>query len=326
MFNAWLLKLSSRFGLLLIAVSANAGEAILSESLQLTVPQLRYQTKAAPDQWLWANLQYLPNQDGQILFAVKAYGQTTPSNTPALLPLASISDQGAPQITALTADSAMLTFKASTPLACSVVYGTDSQFGAVATDANMNGGALTEHHPIMTGLKADTDYFYRLQGTAPNGNLYWSDIGSFRTPAASPVTRVNYAALANGGGIGAVSSNFGSVGNDKTWGANSAIDGSNATAWSSNGDGNNAFIEISLMKATAIKTVEVWSRSMNDGSAKIRSFTITVDSGQIFGPFVLENTDKAYSFPVTAITKNVRLNVVDSTGGNTGLIEFGAYN
>lgn len=330
MFNALSPKSSGHLALLLIITlsfaNASANEALLSESLQLTVPSMRYQTKAAPDQWLWANLQYLPSQDGQILFAVKEYGSTTPSNMPALLPLASISDQGAPQIINITTDAATLSFKASTPLACSVVYGTNNQFDAVATDLNMNGGALTEHHPIMTGLKPNTDYFYRLQGSAPNGNLYASDIGSFHTPAAVAATRINYAALSNGATISKVSSNFGGVSNDKTWGANNAIDNSSATAWSSNGDGNNAFIEISLAKASAINTVEVWSRAMSDGTAIIRSFTLTVDSGQVFGPFMLVGTDKAYSFSVVATTQKLRLNVLYSTGGNTGLVELGVYN
>ncbi|NOT85887.1 MAG: hypothetical protein HOP02_14150 [Methylococcaceae bacterium] len=327
MFKILQSKSGSNFVFLLMVASqgASANEAVLSENLQLTVPSLRYQTKAAPDQWLWANLQYLPSQDGRILFTVKDYGQTTPNNTPALLPLASISDQGAPQISTLTSDAATLSFKASTPLACSVVYGTDRQFGFVATDLNMNGGALTEHRPIMTGLKPNTDYFYRLQGSASNGNLYASDIGSFHTPDAAPTTRFNYAALANGASISKVSSNFGAVSNDKTWGANSAIDGSSATAWSSNGDGNNAAIEINLAKTTAISTVEVWSRAVSDGTAIIRSFTLTVDSGQVFGPFTLPGTDKAYGFSVIATTQKLRLNVVDSTGGNIGLVELSVY-
>ncbi|MEQ1637930.1 MAG: fibronectin type III domain-containing protein [Methylococcales bacterium] len=308
-----------------VAQTVLANEALLTETLQLSIPQIRYQTKAAHDQWLWANLQYTPSQDGRLLFLVKEYGQATALDVPLLLPLSSISDHGAPQITQLNSDSARITYRASTPLACSVVYGTDRQFGAVATDPNMNGGALTEHHPVMTGLKADTDYFYRLQGTAANGNLYWSEIGSFHTPVAEATTHVNLAALSNGARVYKVSSNFGGVSNDKTWGANSAIDGSAASAWSSNGDGDNAFIEISLSNVAAIKTVEVWSRSMTDGSAKIRRFTVTVDSGQVFGPFTLASTDKAYSFDLNATTKNLRFNIVESSGGNTGLIEFGVY-
>lgn len=319
------LVLTLAVSLTVAADAVNANEAVLSESLQFSVPALRYQNKTAPDQWLWANLQYLPSQDGRILFAVKEYGPASPMDVPVLMPLASISDQGPPQVTNLTSDSATLIYKASTPLACSVVYGTDRQLGAVATDPAMNGGALTEHRPVMTGLKANTDYFYRLQGSAPNGHLYWSDIGSFHTPAVPASNRINFAALANGATISKVSSNFGGASNDKTWGANSAIDGSSATAWSSNGDGNNAAIDVNLAKATAINTVEVWSRFMSDGTAKIRTFTITVDSGQVFGPFMLESTDKAYSFSVVATTQKVRLNVLDSSGGNTGLVELGVY-
>jgi hypothetical protein len=302
-----------------------AQEAVLSETLQLSISQLRYQPKAAPEQWLWAHLDYVPMPNGQMLFAVKNYGQVVPANTPVLMPLASISDQGPPKISFLNSHAAELTFKASTPLACAVVYGTSRQFGALATDPSMDGATLTEHHPVMSGLNADTDYFYRVQGSAANGTLYWSNIGSFHTPASSATPSMNVAALANGAFVSKVSSNFGGVSNDKTWGANSAIDASSATAWSSNGDGNQAFIEITLAKAATIKTVEVWSRAMNDGSAKIRRFTVTVDSGQVFGPFTLVDTDKAYSFAVNALTKTLRFTVVDSAGGNTGFIELAAY-
>ena len=311
--------------LCVVAEAIRADEAVLSDNFNLDIPNLRIQSKATPEQWLWAKLQYQPRQDGEILFKVTGYGETDRNNLPALLPLASISDQGPPQISTLTSDTARLTYKASTPLACAVVYGTNRQFGAVATDANMNGGALTEHHPIMTNLKPDTDYFYRLQGSAPNGNLYWSEVQSFHTPAAASTNRINFASLANGASISKVSSNFGSVRNDQTWGANSAIDGSSATAWSSNGDGNNAFIEITLAKATAINSVEVWSRAMSDGSAIIRSFNITVDSGQVFGPFTLTDTEKAYAFPLVTTTKSLRLKVIESTGGNTGLVEWGIF-
>lgn len=310
---------------LVAAQSIRADEALLSDSFHLSIPNLRYQSKAALEQWLWANLQYQPSQDGQILFRVTGFGETNRSSLPALLPLASISDQGPPQITTVNSDSARLTFRASTPLACSVVYGTDRNFGAVATDPNMNGAAVTEHYPLMAGLKPDTDYFYRLQGSARNGNLYWSEVLTFHTPAAKPTSGFNLASLANGASIANVSSNYAGVTSDKIWGANSAIDGSSNTAWSSNGDGNKAFIEINLPKATAINSVLVWSRSMSDGSAIIRSFSLTNDAGQVFGPFSLPNADQAYSFPLVTTTKTLRLNVVDSTGGNTGLIEFGVY-
>jgi hypothetical protein len=134
----------------------------------------------------------------------------------------------------------------------------------------------------------------------------------------------NLLSINNGASVTAVSSNFGGAENNQAWGANSAIDGSTNSAWSSNGDGDDAFIEISLPVAEYIGTVEVWSRFMNDGSAKIFSFTITLDD-DVLGPFSLPDTKQAYQFEINKTSSSIRLDIVSSSGGNTGLIEFSAF-
>ena len=48
-------------------------------------------------------------------------------------------------------------------------------------------------------------------------------------------------------------------------------------------------------------------------------------AGDVFGPFVLGDAEKIYRFDVDITTQLLRVNVVDSSGGNTGLVEFGAY-
>jgi hypothetical protein len=230
-----------------------------------------------------------------------------------------------PQIVDITDADAVLIFESSIPLACSVVYGKTPDYGQIAVDQDMNGGAHTDHHPLLLGLEPDTEYHYRVQGTAADGTLYVGEDGTFRTLPAQETTEVNLASLQAGARVVAASSNFGGAANDGTWGANSAIDGNRGTAWSSNGDGNDAFIEIELAEPAQVYAVEVWTRSMSDGTAQVLAFTLTTDRGDVLGPFELADAAEPYRFDIDVVTHSLRLDVVDSSGGNTGLVEFAVY-
>ena len=231
-----------------------------------------------------------------------------------------------PTVTDLTASEGVLVFNSSVPLVCSVVYGETPEFGMIATDADMGGGAHTDHHAVLVGLKPDTEYFYRVQGAGADGAVYVGEVMTFRTPAqAAARARENLASLAGGARVVGVSSNYGGAANDGSWGANSAIDGQRTTAWSTDGDGDAGFIEVELAREARLGEVEVWSRSMSDGTARILSFTLTTDGGEVLGPFELADTERAHSFPVDVTTGRLRLDVVESSGGNVGLVEFGAY-
>jgi hypothetical protein len=240
-------------------------------------------------------------------------------------PLEEVYASGAPEMTEITSSDAVLLFDSNQPLACSVIYGETTRYGMIAVDQDMGGGAHSEHHPILTGLEPDTEYHYRLQGTAADGTIYISDDMTFRTPAQEDDTEVNLASLEAGGSIKDVSSNFGGAANDETWGANNAIDGNRASAWSSDGDGNEAFIEFQLAHAAHLHAVEVWSRTMSNNSAQIFSFSLTTVSGEVLGPFSLEGAEQSYRFEVDVVADWLRLDVHDSNGGNSGLIEFAAY-
>jgi hypothetical protein len=236
-----------------------------------------------------------------------------------------VSDAGPPQIVDITAGDAVLLFQSSIPLACSVVYGETTAYGQISVDQDMAGGAHTDHHPILSSLEPDTEYHYRVQGAAADGTLYVGEDGTFRTLPAQGGGEINLASLEAGAQVIAVSSNFGGAANDETWGANQAIDGDRATAWSSAGDGDEAFIEIELARPAELHAVEVWTRLMSDGSAQIFSFTLTTESGEVLGPFTLQDAAQAYRFDVGVTARSLRLDVVDSSGGNTGLVEFAAY-
>ena len=240
-------------------------------------------------------------------------------------PLEEVSAAGPPQIVDITDVDAVLRFESSIPLACSVVYGKTTDYGQISTDQDMAGGAHTDHQPVLSGLESDTEYHYRVQGAAADGTLYVGEDGTFRTLPAQDADETNLASLDAGAQVVDVSSNFGGAANDQTWGANSAIDGDRATAWSSAGDGNDAFIEIELAGPAQLHAVEVWTRLMSDGSAQIRAFTLTTEGGEVLGPFTLQDAARAYRFEVDVTARSLRLDVVESSGGNTGLVEFGAY-
>ena len=230
-----------------------------------------------------------------------------------------------PTIGNVSESSATLLFDSSMPLVCAIVYGKTTEYGLIATDLDMAGGAHSEHRPFMPGLEPDTQYHYRVQGSAADGTIFVGEDGLFKTPAAQIRDELNVASLAAGARVSDVSSNFGGAANSQTWGADSAIDGSEASAWSSDGDGNDAFIEIEFAGVAILHTVEVWTRSMSNNTAQIFSFTLTTDSGEVLGPFELVDALQSHRFDVEAVTRSLRLDVVDSNGGNTGLIELAAY-
>ncbi len=260
-----------------------------------------------------------------VVFATQSAGQSAKAPELTIRPIEDVFTDGPPRIADLSEQDGTLLFVSSVPLACSVVYGETPAFGQVAVDQDMAGGAHTNHHPAIAGLKPDTLYYYRVQGTAADGTLYASSVMTFRTPKAAAAGPLNLASLEAGGRIVAVSSNFGGGPNDGSWGANSAIDGRRTTEWSTDGDGNGGFVEISLAREARLGAIEVWTRSMSNNTAQIFKFTLTTDKGEVLGPFELPDASKPYRFVVDVTAKSLRLDVVASNGGNVGLVEFAAY-
>lgn len=200
-------------------------------------------------------------------------------------------------------------------MACAVVFGRDESLGdGIATDADMGGGAHTDHQAVMSGLEPDTEYFYRVQGSGPDGNLYRSELMSFRTPRADAAgTSGENAAL--GATVVAVSSEF-----SADFPADAAVDGDPATEWSSAGDGDDASITLDLGRPVAVTGVALRSRSMSDGSSVVETFTVTVDGGQTYGPFDA-GTD-AVANDVSFTGRVLRIDAESTSGGNTGAVEI----
>ncbi|MEK9164053.1 MAG: discoidin domain-containing protein [Chloroflexota bacterium] len=209
---------------------------------------------------------------------------------------------------------------------CAVVYGATSNYGQIATDTDMAGGGHSVHHPTLTGLQPDTLYYARFEGVGPDGTLYRSDEYTFRTPpATSPASgEANLASPQAGARITGVSSNYGGGADDSTYGGLRAIDGNPGTQWSSDGDGDEAWIETELAAETRVTRVGFWTRTMGS-SAQINSFQVVTDKGETTGPFDLPDAAEIYYFDTDFTARRLRFEAVTSSGGNTGAVEIEVY-
>ena len=231
-----------------------------------------------------------------------------------------------PTITSMSSSTVTISFDSGVPTVCNSPYGETTEYGQVAT-IPMLSGATFEHVLTFSRLEPDTIYHYKLIATDNAGNIYQSGDITFKTETAEGVSlgETNWLSLEAGAIVIEVSSNFGSGANDKNWGANSAIDGSDARAWSSDGDGDDAYIVIEMAKPVHITRLRVFTRSMSNGTAQIFSFTVTTDSGEAFGPFELKDATEGYGFEVDFTARTLRFDAVSTSGGNTGFVELEAY-
>lgn len=231
-----------------------------------------------------------------------------------------------PTLFDLTPNSVRVNWVGTIPTGCLLIFGETPDFGRATQDPNMAGAAIIEHNPVMLGLEPDTEYFYRLQGTDEAGNFYVSPVYSFRTPAESTETTDNLLHPANGASVIDVSSNFGGQPTEgSTWGAANAFDDDPNTAWSSDGDGDDAYVVVELGQPSQINEISFWTRTMSNNTAQIYSFTVTTEAGDVYGPFELPDPDQAYAFAVDFTAETLRFDVLESNGGNTGAVSIAAF-
>ena len=203
-------------------------------------------------------------------------------------------------------------------VACAVVFGEDETLGdGIATDADMGGGAHTDHEAVMSGLEPDTEYYYRVQGSGSDGNLYRSELMTFRTPSAEAIATPGQN-VAVGAEVVDVSSEF-----SDTFGAGNAADGDPTTEWSSAGDGDDASITLDLGREVDVAGVALRSRSMSDGTSVVETFTVTVDDGETYGPFDAGATTTVNEADFTG--QVIRIDAEQTSGGNTGAAEIEVY-
>ncbi len=234
--------------------------------------------------------------------------------------------EGPLEITGFANDgTATLPIVTTIPVACTIVYGTTTEFGSLTLDQDMEGGTHSDHSPLLTGLEPETTYYFRVQGVDDSGTIYLSDIMTFTTPAFEEEENNNLASPENGAEVIGYSSAFGGAEPDARWGVNSAFDNSQNTEWSSAGDGDDAWVEVQLAEASQIDLLTYTSRVMTDGTSRVISFTVTTDSGEVYGPFEVPEGQQLSEFEVDFVAETLRFDVEESTGGNTGAVDIGVF-
>jgi hypothetical protein len=248
---------------------------------------------------------------------------------PAVLPLDQMpGGVEGPEVVDDLGTSVVVRFTSGVPTVCNVAYGTDTSYGQLAT-MPMMGGAVREHAVSLTSLTPNTIYHYKITLTDGQARVYQSEDLTFTSASPSqPVERpegINVASAKAGATITGVSSNFGGGDNKGTFGAERAIDGDPSTEWSSNGDGDDAWIEIQFDRAYNVQTIGFWTRTMPNGTAQIFSFAVITDEGETHGPFDLPDANQMYYFPVDFRAHALRFDAVTTNTGNTGAVEIEAY-
>jgi hypothetical protein len=248
-----------------------------------------------------------------LAIAVAACGGSSDATTSGVVDFAEIAVAEPTLSFDASATTARLDVETTITAVCSVAYGETEALGSLTTDQDMEAGGHRDHGPLLTGLEPETVYFYRLQGTGPDGTLYQSELLTFTTPPAEDLSASPNLAL--GATVTDVSSEF----SDGFIAAN-AIDGNPATEWSTAGDGDDAHITIDLGVATPISSLRFVTRQMGDGSSITTTFTVTIDDGAVLGPFTA-----GLDPPLTTVDTTgrvLRFEVETSTGGNTGAVEI----
>lgn len=208
------------------------------------------------------------------------------------------------------------------PMICAIVWGETESFGNFNNSLAMNGTGIVEHDVFLPGAVPGRRYFFQVQGSTADGTLYRSVTDTFTIPetdtSGQPTDTVEHGPnLALDATVVDVSSEFGD-----SFAATNAIDDSGTSEWSSDGDGDDAFITLDIGATREIAGVVFITRSMLDGTAITETFSLTVDDGETFGPFPA-GTPAAPSFAAVETTGRLfRFDVDTSTGGNVGAVEI----
>jgi len=236
-----------------------------------------------------------------------------------------------PTIKESSGTTLVIRFKSHVALSGRLAYGADADYGSIVDISAVKPAA--NHDVKLAGLKAGSTYHYRLSLTDATGQVYESADLIFTTLALSAgegasterPKEENVASLAAGARISRVSSNLNNEDNSSEFGALKAIDGLDNTEWASNGEGNQAWIEVELAQRYRIDTVGFRSRKTPDGSGRVLSFTVTTDEGKTGGPFELPGADRIYYFPVQITARTLRFNTVETSGGNAGAVAIEVF-
>jgi F5/8 type C domain len=216
--------------------------------------------------------------------------------------------------------SALVRVQTDPPTVCAIAYGRTASLGSIANDPSMGGTAIARHTVSLSGLAPDTTYYFRLTATDALGRVFQTpSLATFTTTPSKGAAAAGHD-IAVGATIVAVSSQWSS-----DYRAANAVDGDLATEWSSNGDGDRAFVTIDLGRRRHVTGVAFLTREMSDGSAITRTFAVVVDGRRRYGPFPAGNRVQPRTAAVSFTGRRLRFEVVSSTGGNTGAAEIEVF-
>ena len=247
-----------------------------------------------------------------LLAVLTAACQGTPGSDQEVFDFKVIAEAGPAIDSQPSGTAATLRVTTSIDAVCAVAFGETEALGRLATDQEMGAGGHSDHEVTLGGLEPDTEYFHRLQGVGVDGRLYRSGLLTFRTTPASEALPGHNVAVDSE--VVEASSEF-----SDAFSAANAIDGNPATEWSSQNDGDDAYLIIDLGEEVDVVAVGFHTRSMSDGSATTDTFTITVDGADTYGPFPVGRVDVAFT------GRPIRFDVDGSTGGNTGATEVEVF-
>lgn len=226
-------------------------------------------------------------------------------------------------------EGAVIRFTTSAAVLGSVEYGqTGESLDNIAVDpaADPQTGR-TSHTISLTGLSAETSWTVRARGVDTLGLLHVSSALEFETLAsqAQPVSG-NVALAAHGTTVFAVSSNFKGLPNASSYGADKAIDGDLESRWTSDGDGDGAYIELDLGTKRTVARVglRAYGQLPEPVTGHIKTARVLFDGADPgLGTVSLDDPDAVYSFDLAApvVVRRVRIEAVTTSGGNTGLRE-----
>lgn len=227
----------------------------------------------------------------------------------------------------LTATRAVVRFSTSVESSCEVELGLEGgPLDQRVTDPAMGPGQrLTVHQVALENLQPERTYQFRARAVDARGAAFTSELRRFTTPRGTAPARPNVALRSAGTSAMAVSSNWGGGDNDSSFGAHRAIDGDFATEWSSNGDGNAARLELDLGQTRTLSGFGFRSRSMGDGSSIVTRVGLSLDGR---ARLELDTPDPAQLYVLDFAATDARravIEVVTSTGGNTGAREVQLY-
>gem|GEM_PF-396450 len=230
------------------------------------------------------------------------------------------------RISEVTHNSAQVAFNTRIPTLASTAY---ARHGAPWHSTRLPDVApFTDHRVPLLALEDEATYQVEVTLIDAQANVYRAQPATFETQAKPVPLQTfgpNVAAASAGALISAVSSNWANGDNDSSFGANNAIDGDPNSEWSSNGEGNDAWIEITLAQPYDVDGLGLWSRTMVS-SAQISRFRALTGEGVLLGEFEIPDANALYQFriPKTKL-KVLRFEVVDSSGGNTGVRQIEVY-